>query len=74
MALAFILTASGSNGEQKLYIDHDDEKTVWMTIVGEYKGEKIQIDFNSLNNLQFQEFADYVNLVNNKVNPKKLNR
>lgn len=69
MGLIFGLTAKNSTGEQKLVLDLENEK-VFLCIYGIYKEKDFQIDFNGMDKEEFQEFTNYVNLINNKINNK----
>ena len=44
-SLNFEMYARNSSGTQKLYLNMDSEEP-FFTLVGDYKGEDIQIDFN----------------------------
>ena len=42
------LTAKNTNGAQRLFFDKSDEGGYYFTLVGEYKEQQIQIDFEEL--------------------------
>ena len=47
MAIALCLNAKNSSGIQRLIVDTDKKETN-LTLIGEFKGEPIQIDFDPL--------------------------
>lgn len=52
------LKAKNSSGEQILHVDpfHEDlDEAVAVTLVGEYEGEEIQIDFDEIPREKFKE-------------------
>jgi len=56
-------TAKNSSGEQTLYIDLDHpnlEGKVGLTLLGNYRGDDIQIDFNSIDEKQFAKTLRFI--------------
>lgn len=63
------LKAENSSGEQFLYIQRDDkEDLIFLTLVGEYEGKDIQIDFDPIID---EHFADTLKILLSQLEPKK---
>lgn len=54
------LRAKNSSGTQRLFFDKEENDEFSFTLVGEYKGEPIQIDFESMTG---EEIEDLICLV-----------
>jgi hypothetical protein len=66
--LGFKLTAKNSNGEQELNCcEHGGE--FWFTLHGVYKGEHIQIDFDTLTKSEFEDIKVGMELLLEGVKP-----
>jgi hypothetical protein len=71
MALSFSLTAKNSSGKQSLFITSDKENNeVNFTLVGEYQNNPIQIDFDPINQEDYQELVDYLNILKSRFRKK----
>lgn len=57
-----VLQANNSTGEQKLWLSHDDGD-YWFTLCGDYRGEKIQIDFNDMGREGLEELKAMIDVV-----------
>ena len=49
-----------------MYFTRDDED-VYPVLTGELEGEKIQINFDSMDIDEFDEFCTYINAINQKL-------
>lgn len=58
----FTLKAQNSSGEQTLSATKDGDE-IWFTIFGDYKGESIQIDFDSLTIKQLENIKTAIELL-----------
>lgn len=68
MGLVFKITAKNSSGKQDLFLDYNEEENaIEMCIKGKFEDKEIQFDFDLLDKQEFQEFTDYVNLMNKKI-------
>lgn len=71
MALSFSLTAKNSSGKQSLFITSDKENNeINFTLVGEYENKPIQIDFDPINQEDYQELVDYLNILKSRFRKK----
>lgn len=60
----FKLTAKNSSGEQTLHLTSDEtEQEFWFTLCGEYKGERIQIDFDTMSRTELENLSVALQLV-----------
>ena len=64
MAIALCLTAKNSSGIQRLVIDSSNLETN-LTLVGEFEGRPIQIDFDSLD---AHEVRELISLLEHRLN------
>lgn len=60
--LEISLTASNSSGSQTLYFSEVNGE-YYFTLCGTYKGTEIQIDFDSMNRTEAEEFRQQVNII-----------
>lgn len=58
--LSLAIKAKNSSGTQHLIIDTDKEGNHFLTLVGSYNGEPIQIDFDEMND---NDISDFVTLL-----------
>ena len=56
------LTAKNSSGEQKLYLQNDDGE-YYFTLCGEYRGDKMQIDFDEVDRSKLEEMRAQIDLI-----------
>jgi hypothetical protein len=71
MALSFSLTAKNSSGKQSLFITSDKETNeINFTLVGEYQNNPIQVDFDPINQEDYQELVDYLNILKSRFRKK----
>ena len=66
MAIALCLSAKNSSGIQRLIIDTCQEETA-LTLVGEFNGDSIQIDFDPLTHGEVREL---ISLLEHRMNNK----
>lgn len=63
MSLAFGFTASNSSGKQSLIFTKDDQLDyVYPTLVGEYNGGDIQIDFDGLDKDDMKDLIGFMEM------------
>ena len=56
------LRADNCNGKQTLYLV-EDEGEHWFVLTGEYKGAKIQIDFEELSRGELEDIKTAIELI-----------
>ena len=64
--LGISLKANNSSGGQTLYLSsqqEDGNAGFWFTLCGEYKGEKIQIDFNEMSREELKEHRHQIDIM-----------
>ena len=63
MSLTFGFDANNSSGAQALVFTKDEEKDiVYPCLLGEHKGEAIQVDFNGLDREELQDLIGFLEM------------
>jgi len=60
--IMFELKAKNSSGIQTMFLATDNGE-FWMTLVGDYKGEKIQIDFDEMTVTDLEDMKAAIELI-----------